>query len=61
MIYENKVHIEGILSENGLEEKKIVINGTEKEVIAGDIKVKVIQPIDGVDTCLLYTSPSPRD
>ena len=39
MIYENKVHIEGILSENGLEEKKVVINGTEKEVIAGDIKV----------------------
>ena len=52
MIYENKVHIEGILSENGLEEKKVVINGIEKEVIAGDIKVKVIQPIDGVDTVL---------
>ena len=29
MIYENKVHIEGILSENGLEEKKVVINGIE--------------------------------
>lgn len=52
MIYENKVHIEGILSENGLEEKKIVVGGTEKDVIAGDIKVKVVQKIDDVDTVL---------
>ena len=37
MIYENKVHIEGILSENGLEEKKVVINGTQRAVIAGAI------------------------
>ena len=32
MIYENKVHIEGILSENGLEEKKVVIQYLSKYV-----------------------------
>lgn len=52
MIYENKVQIEGILSENGLEQKNIKIKGVDQDVISGEIKVKVVQKIDDKDTVL---------
>jgi hypothetical protein len=44
---ENKVRIEGLLSEINLRDIKFTKDGVEKEAVGGDIRVKVIQKISG--------------
>lgn len=47
---ENRVKIEGILSEIDLEPKTFTKNGSQVNAIGGSIKVRVTQPVNGVDT-----------
>ena len=42
---DNKVEIEGILSEINIEEKTYVKNGENKEALSGSMKIKVLQKI----------------
>ena len=48
----NEVKVEGILSENGLVIGTYSKDNVEKEVIRGEIKVKVVQEINGKETPL---------
>lgn len=49
---ENRVKIEGILSEINLEYSSFVKNGVTVEAIGGDIKIQVTQKINGEDAIL---------